>query len=77
MAYQQQPHVKAFLQTLNQTDNSCLNGDIQGRCRFVSDKDFRFTSQGHSNHYALTLAAGKLMGIGIQPINPFWEANQL
>ena len=40
-----------------------LNGDIQGRNRFIADNEFRINGQGTGDSDSLPLTAGKFMGI--------------
>ena len=53
-------------QLVEQVDDLLLNGHVQSGGRFVSNDELRVTGQSHSDQNSLTLAAGKLVRVGLQ-----------
>ena len=51
------------LEVVHQLQDLRLNGDVQRGGRFVRDEQLRLTGQRHSDHHALTHAAGELVRI--------------
>ena len=52
-----------FPQILQQVDDLCLIGYIQGRYRLITDDEFRIHSQGSGNTDTLLLTAREFSGI--------------
>ena len=77
VADQQQRHAKTLLQGLEQNQNLALHCHVQRRGGFVGDQQLRLARQGHGDHYPLPLATGQLMGIGLEPLFGFLDADQL
>jgi len=50
-------------QLQNQIEDLRLDGDVEGRYRFIGDNKFRFGGDGAANGDALALAAGEFVGI--------------
>ena len=50
-----------FLEVLEEVDDFCLDGDIQGRNGFVADNKFWLHGEGAGDTNPLTLAAGEFM----------------
>ena len=61
-------HCEAELltQLVEQVDDLLLNGHVQSGGRFVSNDELRVACQSHSDENALTLAAGKLVRVGLE-----------
>ena len=51
------------MELAQQAEDLGLNGDIQGRGRFIGDEQIRITGQGDGDHDPLFHAPGQLMGI--------------
>ena len=58
-----QPHTFLDLEPLEKVEDLGLHRDIQRRRRLVGDEEVRLQGQSHGDHNALTLAAGKLVGV--------------
>lgn len=54
-------------QVQQQAQDLRLHGHIEGRGRLIGDQHLRVAAQGHGDHRALAHAAGKLMGIVVDP----------
>ncbi len=63
MGDKQDRHAAALLHLPQQIKDLGLNGDIQGRGRFIGDQKGRLAGQGHGDHRPLFHASGKLKGI--------------
>ena len=61
-------HAKPRLQPRHQIQNFRLNGHIQRGRRLIRDQDIGVIRQGHRDHHALTLTAGKFMRIASHAI---------
>ncbi|RMM84563.1 hypothetical protein ALQ75_05434 [Pseudomonas savastanoi pv. glycinea] len=66
MTDQQQRHVQALLQLLEQQEDLALHGDVQRSGRFVGNQQFRLARQRHGNHHPLALASGQFVRVGFQ-----------
>ena len=62
-----------FAQVAHQIENLRLNRHIERRRRFVGDQQLGGAGQRHCDHHALRLAAGYLMGIGVDAF--LWFGN--
>src|SRR4029450_12416086 len=56
---------QASLQLFEQVDHTGLDGDVERRDRLVEDQHLGLESEGPGDADALTLAAGKLVGIAV------------
>ena len=65
---EQHRHAVFLLNIANQMENLVLDGDIEGCGRFVGDQEFWPAGQGHGDDHPLTLSAGQLMRIAVDPI---------
>ena len=63
MGDEQHRHAALTLQLLQELQDLRLHGDVECRCRFVGDQQFRLVGERHGDHHALALAAGKLVRI--------------
>ena len=63
----QQAHVQLVAQFAQQLQNLRLHRDVQRGGGFIGNQQFRAREQGHCNHHALALAAGKLVREIVQP----------
>ncbi len=52
-----------FAQSAQQLENLRLNGDVERGGGLVGDEQTRLVDQGHGDHHALALSAGKLMRV--------------
>ena len=77
VADQQQGHAQPRLQLLEQFQDLQLHGDIQRRGRLVGNQQLRLVGQGHGDHHPLALAAGQLMGQGLEAFVRFGDTHQL
>ncbi len=77
MADQQQRHVQALLQLLEQQEDLTLHRDVQRSGRLVGNQQLRFAGQCHGNHHPLALAPGQLVRIGFQAFLGLLNAYQL
>ncbi|MCY1272479.1 hypothetical protein D9M70_210610 [compost metagenome] len=77
VADKQQRHAQSGLQFLEQLKDFQLHGDVQRRSGFVGDQQLRLVGQRHGDHHPLPLSAGKLVGIGLQPLVRVRNADQL
>ena len=64
---QQDAHPVLGAQFVQQTEDLCLDGDIQRGCRLIGHQQFGTAGQRHRDHGALFHAAGKLVRIFIHP----------
>ena len=55
-----------FLQVLEEIEHLGLDGDVEGRDRFVGDDEFRVDGEGPGDPDALSLTAGELMRVFAQ-----------
>jgi hypothetical protein len=62
------PHPLLALQLADQRQDLCLRGHVERGGRLVGDEDVGFEGQGHRDHRALALAAGKLVRVGRQDL---------
>ena len=76
MADQQQRHAQALLQGLEQQQDLALHRHVQRRGGLVGNQQFGLAGQGHGDHHPLALAAGQLMGVGLEPFLGFLDAHQ-
>ena len=74
---EQQRHVHARLQILQQLQDLGLDGDVEGRRRLVGDEQVRLVGQRHGDHHPLLLAARELMRVGVEPAAGLAQAHQL
>ncbi len=77
MADQQQRHVQALLQLLEQQEDLALYRDVQRSGRFVGNQQLRLAGQCHGNHHPLTLASGEFVRIGFQAFFRLLNTDQL
>ena len=70
-------HAHFLLQVLHQLQNLGLNGHVQSGGGFIGNQDVRLTGQRHGDHHPLAHAAGKLVGILLQPLFRLVHAHQL
>ena len=63
---EQQRHVQASLDVLEKRDDLGLDRDVESGCRLVGDEQVGLVGEGHGDHDALPLAAGKLMRIALE-----------
>jgi hypothetical protein len=61
-------HAVTLLEAFQQFYNLGLDGHVKGTGRLVKDKQFGFKDYGPGNRDALTLAAGKFMGIAVNHV---------
>ena len=64
---EQQRHVRAGLQVLQQRDDLRLHRDVERGGRLVGDEQIGLVGERHGDHHALPLAAGQLMWIAFEP----------
>jgi hypothetical protein len=64
MGDEHQGHAVAFLEVADEPQDLGLDGDVQGRGRFVGDEQFGSAGQGDGDHDALAHAAGEFERIG-------------
>src|SRR4029079_6682593 len=57
-------------------ENLCLYRDVEGGSRFVGDEQLRIVDDGNGDHDAMTLSAGKLMGIVARTAIRFWNRDR-
>ena len=57
-----------LLQVLQQLENLCLDGHVQGGGRFVGNQQLRRTGERHGDHDALALATGQHVREGIKAL---------
>ena len=65
MGDEQHRQMQAFLQLLQQVDDLCLHGDVQGGDRLVRDEQLGLQGQRAGDADALALAAGKFTGAAL------------
>ena len=63
MGYKNNSHAHLLLKFLNLFKNLCLNCNVKSCCRFISNKNIRFTGKCHGNHYTLAHTTRKLKRI--------------
>ena len=56
------------LQILQKLQDLRLDGDVEGGGRLVGDQEIGLVGERHRDHHALTLAAGKLVRVGAEPL---------
>ena len=61
-------HAVALLQLQEQVENLFLDGDIQGRCGLVRQKQAGIAAQRHSDDRPLAHAAAHLVWVGVHPL---------
>jgi hypothetical protein len=69
-------HAQLLLQPQDQVDDLGLDGHIQGGGWLVSYQQGGVTGKGHGDANALSLPAGKLVRIILQPVGGIREAHQ-
>ena len=72
---EQQRHAVARLQGLEELQDLRLDGDVERRRRLVGDQQVGLVGQRHGDHDALALAAGELVGIGVEPAGGVGDAD--
>ena len=77
MGDQQHRHAETLLQLLEQLQDLRLDGDVERGGRLVGDQQVRLVGERHRDHHPLALAAGQLMGIGVQALLGLLQAHQV
>ena len=67
--------VELPLAVLDEIKHLFLHGDIQSRCGFITDKEFRARDKCHGYHYTLAHAPGEFMRIGMNAFFRFFNAD--
>ena len=60
-------HAEPLAQFRQQSEYLRLYRDVERGRRFIGDQDVRLVGERHGDHHALSLAAGHLMRIGVDP----------
>ena len=77
MGNQQHGHAETLLQVFEKRKQLRLYGYVKRRGGLVGDQHIRLVGQGHGDHNALALAAGKLVGIGGEAFHRPVESHHL
>ena len=64
---EQDRHVEALAERVDQVEDLRLDGDVERRRRLVRYQQLRLARQGHGDHHTLAHAAGKLVRVLGQP----------
>ena len=65
---EQDGHVEALAQLVDQVEDLGLDGHVQGCGGLVRDQQLRLAGQGHRNHYPLAQATGQLVRVLFEPL---------
>lgn len=77
MGHQDHAHIVFFPHFVDQVQDLSLDRYVQSGGGFVGDQQRRFPRQSHGDHDPLLHAAGKFMGIGIDPAFRGGDPHQL
>ena len=69
--------VSRFCRSRSKLQDLCLNGDVESGRRLVGDQQLGLVGKRHGDHHALTLAAGELVGIGVEAFFRIANADQV
>ncbi len=72
---EQHRHAALLLQLLEQLQDLRLDGDIERGGGLVGDQQVGLVGERHGDHHPLTLAAGELIGVGVEALLGLGEAD--
>ena len=73
---EQERHARLAAQFAQELEYLSLDGDVERRGRLVGDQEVGIVGEGHGDHHALALAAGKLMRKAVEPRFGIADADQ-
>ena len=64
-----------ILTVFDKVQDLLLDGDVEGRCRLISDEHFGTSDESHSDHDSLSHSAGKLVRVGVDALVGIGDAD--
>ena len=74
---QQNRRTQTILQVTHEVEDLSLDCHVKSRCRLVRDQQFGVEGKRHGDHRTLTLAAGELVGVGLESLDRVGHLDEL